>query len=118
MEHREKPHNICRGIRLAVRVAGRRVRIDRSMRHIKFKATVFPRPVGIPREHPRSLFALLPVPLDSRFCATATVAAAAAAAAEAAERYFTSGNILPISLSMQISIRERQYLLNRAEKGF
>lgn len=37
----EKPHNICCGIRLAVRVAGKRVRIDRSTRHIKFKATVF-----------------------------------------------------------------------------
>lgn len=32
--------------------------------------------------------------------------------------FYGGGNILPISLTMQISIRERHYLQNRAEKGF
>lgn len=68
--------------------------------------TVFPSSGRIPREDSRSLLLFLST-LSSRFCRRRSLTFS-----------FTYGNILPISLSMQISIRERQYLLNRAEKGF
>lgn len=73
-------------------------------RHIKFKATVFPSSGRIPREDPRSLSPLLSTLVSFLLPPQPNV--------------LFYGNILPISLSMQISIRERQYLLNRAEKGF
>lgn len=72
--------------------------------------TVFPSSGRIPREDPRSLLLFLSTLVSfyrrrHRRRRSLTFS-------------FTYGNILPISLSMQISIRERQYLLNRAEKGF
>lgn len=94
-------------------MAGRRVRIDRIAHVIlNLRLQYSPSSGRIPREGPflflslscRSSWLLFHFWRDHRH--------------RRQTFSFTSGNILPISLSMQISIHERQYLLTRAEKGF
>lgn len=110
------------------RLAGKRVQIDRGMCHITFKTTVFPRPESYSaishgkRPSVRCSLYLLSstgIFLESRLPLSLSLSHFSPARLPAQPNApFTSRNILPISLSMQISIRERQYLLNRNEKGF